>query len=131
MNKIIPFTLCLLLLAGCNMPWSKNTTDNKTPSDETTLTGEVSTAPSIEDCKKSVDQYMTTTKSITIDKSKKITKDQLLTVDYIGRLADGSVFDTSVESIAKACGLYTPSRDYTNGLQFTGMAGQMIVGFDK
>jgi peptidylprolyl isomerase len=34
-------------------------------------------------------------------------------VDYIGRLDDGSVFDTSVESVAQACGKYSPQRDYT------------------
>ena len=56
---------------------------------------------------------------------------QKISVDYVGRLADGSVFDTSVIDIAKACGKYQAGRDYTNGLGFTVGAGQMIVGFDK
>lgn len=54
-----------------------------------------------------------------------------IVVDYIGRLEDGSVFDTSVESVAQACGKYSPQRDYTAGLPFTVGAGQMIAWFDK
>ena len=34
-------------------------------------------------------------------------------VDYIGRFADGTVFDTSIENIAKSCGVYTQGRDYS------------------
>lgn len=52
-------------------------------------------------------------------------------VDYIGRLDDGTVFDTSVESVAQACGKYAAGRDYAAGLPFTVWAGQMIAGFDK
>ena len=51
-------------------------------------------------------------------------------VDYIGRLEDGSVFDTSVESVAQACGVYNQQRDYQSGLPFTVWAGQMIQWFD-
>lgn len=53
-----------------------------------------------------------------------------IVVDYIGRLADGSVFDTSVESVAKGCGVYSAGRDYTAGLPFKVWAWQMIAGFD-
>jgi FKBP-type peptidyl-prolyl cis-trans isomerase 2 len=53
-----------------------------------------------------------------------------IVVDYIGRLSDGTVFDTSVESVAKACGKYSEGRDYNGGLSFTVGAGQMIPGFD-
>lgn len=52
-------------------------------------------------------------------------------VDYIGRLDDGTVFDTSVESVAQACGKYAEGRDYGAGLSFSVWAGQMIAGFDK
>lgn len=52
-------------------------------------------------------------------------------VDYIGRLDDGTVFDTSVESVAQACGKYAAWRDYSAGLPFTVWAGQMIAWFDK
>ena len=54
-----------------------------------------------------------------------------IVVDYIGRLADGTVFDTSVESVAKWCWTYTEWRDYTAWLPFEVWAGQMIAGFDK
>jgi len=60
-----------------------------------------------------------------------IQANDVITVDYIGRLTDGTVFDTSVESVAQACGIYNPSRDYTAGLSFTVGAGQMISGFDE
>ena len=52
-------------------------------------------------------------------------------VDYIGRLEDGTVFDTSVEPVAQACGKYTAWRDYSAGLPFAVWAWQMIAWFDK
>ena len=54
-----------------------------------------------------------------------------ITVDYIWRLSDWTVFDTSVESVAKACGKYNEARDYTEGLSFEVWAGQMIKWFQK
>jgi len=53
-----------------------------------------------------------------------------ITVDYIGRLNDSEVFDTSVESVAQASGKYNPNRNYSEGLSFKVGAGQMIAGFD-
>ena len=35
-----------------------------------------------------------------------------ITVDYIGRLNDSEVFDTSVESVAQASGKYNTNRKY-------------------
>ena len=52
-------------------------------------------------------------------------------VDYIWRLEDWTVFDTSIESIAKACGKYDESRDYTQWLSFEVWAWQMIKWFDN
>lgn len=52
-------------------------------------------------------------------------------VDYIGRLKDGTVFDTSVESVAKWCNKYNESRDYDQWLWFLVGAWQMIAGFDR
>jgi len=52
-------------------------------------------------------------------------------VDYIWRLADWTVFDTSVESVARACGSYNSARDYDAGLQFVVWAWQMIAWFDR
>jgi FKBP-type peptidyl-prolyl cis-trans isomerase 2 len=54
-----------------------------------------------------------------------------ITVDYIWRLEDGTVFDTSIESVAKACGKYNEARDYSEGLSFEVWAGQMIKWFDE
>jgi len=54
-----------------------------------------------------------------------------VTVDYVGKLKDGTIFDTSIESVAKESGKYQTGRDYTQGLSFTVGAGQMIAGFDK
>ena len=51
-------------------------------------------------------------------------------VDYVGKLEDGTVFDTSIEDTAKEAGKYNPNRDY-QPLGFTVGAGQMIPGFDK
>jgi len=54
-----------------------------------------------------------------------------IVVDYIWRLKDGNVFDTSVEDVAKWCDKYNEARDYSQGLWFTVWAGQMIAGFDR
>ena len=53
-----------------------------------------------------------------------------ITVDYIGRLTDSEVFETSVESVAQARAKYNPTRHYSEGLSFKVGAGQMIAGFD-
>ena len=54
-----------------------------------------------------------------------------IVVDYIWRLEDGTVFDTSMKSIAEACGTYNEARDYTEWLSFEVWAWQMIKWFDK
>jgi len=54
-----------------------------------------------------------------------------IVVHYVWRLNELEVFDTSVEEVAKACGKYTPARNYNEWLAFTVGAGQMIPGFDK
>lgn len=54
-----------------------------------------------------------------------------IVVDYIGRLADGTVFDTSIESVARWCGKYSEGRNYDEWLAFEVGAWQMIAGFDK
>jgi len=62
--------------------------------------------------------------------SKTVTKGHSITVHYIGRLDEQTVFDTSIEEIAKACGTYNSGRNYNDGLAFQVGAGQMIAGFD-
>lgn len=83
--------------------------------------------PTLEQCQTAVAQHLDTIKNLTIDESKTVASNSLISVDYVGRLEDGSVFDTSVESVAQGCGLFTPQRDYTSGLEFTAGAGQMIA----
>lgn len=51
-------------------------------------------------------------------------------VDYVGRLEDGTVFDTSVEEVAVEAGIYNEQREY-KPLTFEAGAGQMIKGFDE
>lgn len=54
-----------------------------------------------------------------------------IAVDYVWRFSDKEIFDTSVESVAKACGKHTEWRDYSGWLPFQVWAGQMIAWFDK
>ena len=54
-----------------------------------------------------------------------------IVVDYIWRLEDGTVFDTSIKTIAEACWSYNANRDYTEWLSFQAGAGQMIKWFDN
>lgn len=109
----------MLVLAGCG---NSNTTTDST-ADETlsiTSTG-MNTQQAIKD-------YLAAANA-DVQKEKVATGDKII-VDYIGRLDDHNVFDTSVESIAKASGKHNPNRDYEAGLEFTVGAGQMIAGFD-
>lgn len=53
-----------------------------------------------------------------------------VSVFYVGKLDDGTVFDTNDESAAKAAGIYNPQRQYIS-FEFTIGAGQVIAGFDK
>ena len=53
-----------------------------------------------------------------------------IAVDYIGTLSDGTIFDTSIASVAKTTPKYLSGRNY-EPLTFTVGAGQMIPGFDK
>ena len=55
----------------------------------------------------------------------------LIVVDYVWKLLDWTVFDTSIESVAQKAWKYNPSRDYTAWLEFTAGAGQMIKWFDE
>lgn len=53
-----------------------------------------------------------------------------ISVDYIGSLPDGKVFDTSIERVAKENNLFAPGREY-KPLEFTVGKGEMIQGFDE
>ena len=120
-------SLCGVILSWCGSSGQIDTSDSLSWSE----TSPITTTFSLEDCQKSVTDYLDTQKSVTPDTSKTIVAGSNIVTDYIGRLADGSVFDTSVESVAKACNLYTPQRSYTQWLPFAVGAGQMIAWFDK
>jgi FKBP-type peptidyl-prolyl cis-trans isomerase 2 len=51
-------------------------------------------------------------------------------VDYIGKFPDGTVFDTSVEAVAKDSGNYNSERNY-EPLCFTIGAHQVVPGFEN
>lgn len=48
----------------------------------------------------------------------------------MGRLEDGTIFDSSLEEFAKKTKNYTPGGREYKPLSFTVGAGQMIKGFD-
>lgn len=59
-----------------------------------------------------------------------------INVDYIGMFEDGTVFDTSIQSVAENNTLYPKSLSFSatapfNPLGFTVGEGQMIEGFDR
>jgi len=66
----------------------------------------------------------------TTEKSGIVGEGDTVKVDYVGRLENGNVFDTSFEDVAVEDGLYDPARRY-EPLQFKVGAGQMIPGFDR
>lgn len=96
----------------------------KQPQETTTNTNTSNTS-----CKNAIATYLQQTKTST--NGKLVNKGNTITVDYVGRLDEETVFDTSVESIAQACGKYATGRNYSEWLSFVVGAGQMIAGFDK
>ena len=55
---------------------------------------------------------------------------QTIAVDYVGTFADGSLFDTSIEEVAKAKDVYNPQRPYAP-LEFPVGQGRVIPGWDE
>ena len=83
----------------------------------------------INDCEKAVQKYLDWS-----DKEwqwEEIKAWDNIVVDYIWRLEDWTVFDTSIKSIAEACGKYSEGRDYTQWLSFEAQWGQMVKWFDN
>lgn len=128
-------TTLFLTACGTQTPVDENLQDDteqtqqieqNTGEDETTL---LSNTSSTMTCPEAVQNYLDAA-SLTGEGTQTVKSGDNIIVDYIGRLADGTVFDTSVESVAKACNTYTPERSYTEGLSFSAGAGQMIAGFD-
>ena len=59
-----------------------------------------------------------------------VEKGDTLSVDYVGTLEDGTLFDTSIEAKAKDANKFNEARKY-EPLTFVAGAGQMIPGFDE
>ena len=122
MKKITLIGLWIILttlLVGCGK------TETPTPQTTTALPSYSWTM-----CANAIQDYLA--KADTKGESgKKVEKWHQVVVHYIGRLDEETVFDTSIEEIAKACGKYNSGRNYNEGLAFQVGAGQMIAGFDK
>jgi FKBP-type peptidyl-prolyl cis-trans isomerase SlyD len=67
---------------------------------------------------------------ITKDTSINIENGDTISVNYVGKLEDGTIFDTSVKEVAVEAGIYIQMRNY-EPLTFTIGEGQMIKGFDE
>lgn len=64
--------------------------------------------------------------------SKVVEKGDNITVNYVGKYDNGTVFDTSLLDVAKEAGLYDANSTKTyEPLAFVVGAGQMISGFDN
>ena len=121
MKKTLLVSLILLswiLLTAC---WKKD--------EEPTQNVEPTEVVEVNNCEKAVQKYLDWA-----DKNwewEGVKEWDNIKVDYIWRLEDGTVFDTSIESIAKACEKYVTWGDYTQWLSFQAWAGQMIKWFDN
>jgi FKBP-type peptidyl-prolyl cis-trans isomerase len=58
------------------------------------------------------------------------TRGKTIQMNYVGRFLDGTVFDTSLETVARENDLFTFGREYTP-LQFAIGVGQVIPGMDN
>jgi len=61
--------------------------------------------------------------------AKPIESGDTVSVDYVGKFENGTVFDTSIVSVASDAGLYNPGRTYAP-LQVTIGQGAVIFGFE-
>ena len=96
----IGFVAMLLALSGCAAPSSQDVSGTTELMRNEVLTGAATAA-----------------------------KGDTVHVDYTGKFENGTVFDTSIESVAKEAGL--APRSLYSQLTFTVGAGQMIKGFDN
>ena len=127
MKKVVLLSLILFLsltLTACDKKSKENnknsSLDNKVLSTNT---------ENMSDCTKIIQDYLGFAKKEWKWEWIKVWDN--VVVDYIWRLEDGTVFDTSIESIAKACWKFNEARDYTQWLSFEVWAGQMIKWFDN
>ena len=116
---LVSFVLCCaVVLAACEKKTSQNNSEEVLSSNPVNM-----------ECIKAVEDYLAWANKN--GEWEAIKAWDNIVVDYIWRLEDGTVFDTSIESVAKACGKYNEARDYTEGLSFEVWAWQMIKWFDN
>lgn len=63
-------------------------------------------------------------------KGKAVKQNSTIKMNYVGRLLDGSIFDTSIEKTAQEEGIYNPQRPY-EPMQAIAGVGQLIPGMDE
>jgi FKBP-type peptidyl-prolyl cis-trans isomerase 2 len=120
MKKLL--TLTLLLITIVTMTWCSKE-EKKTDNTATSTTNTT-------DCKTIIQNHLSKA-DMKWRWDREIKNGDNIVVDYVGRLDDKEIFDTSVADVAQACGKYSTGRDYNSWLPFTVWAGQMIAGFDK
>ena len=103
MNKLICLLAVFLLVFGCT-----NQSTQVTANQTTTVN--------------------THTQGNSMNSTTTVQSGSTVTVDYVGTLDNGTVFDTSIEAVGKQSGLQRPSY---SPLSFQAGAGQMIKGFDS
>ena len=126
MKKFILTSFILSVVVILSACWKKTeiNSDVQTPDDLSLSSNELSI-----ECSKTIENYLTTS-------DKEWTWEEIklwdnIVVDYIWRLEDWTVFDTSIKSIAESCWIYNKWRDYTSWLSFEVWAWQMIKWFDE
>lgn len=115
--SVLLMSIFALSLSACNDKPDVN--KDVLPVDNNTMTT----------CSESIEAYLDSANSKW--KWDAIKTGDTIVVNYIGRLSMDDVFDTNVESVAKACGVYNPQRNYNEGLSFKVGAWQMIPWFDE
>lgn len=129
---LIVMLLSTIVLAGCNnqptdtetQTWANNESVNENTNTEDVLDNNNNNM-----AKEAIKEYLDNADME--GKGAEVKKWDKIVVDYIGRLDDETVFDTSIESVAKAADKYMEQRNYDEGLEFAVWAGQMIKGFDE
>ncbi len=122
MKKSVLIGLCLLswvLLTACGKK-----------SDEVVVNDQLSgSVVEFSSCEKTIRKYLDN-----VDKKwswEGVQVGDNVVVDYIWRLEDGTVFDTTIWFIAEACDIYDEYRDYTQWYEFSVWMNQREKWFDS
>jgi len=121
MKKLLLVSMILLsgiLLTACGKK-DEESTENVEPTE----------VVEISDCEKAIQKYLDWADKVWF--WEEIKEWDNITVDYIWRLEDGTVFDTSIESIAKACWKYITWWDYSQWLSFEVWTPWLIKWFNE